>query len=192
MRIAIFDGDPRGRGTALDQAVTAFAEQAAANGDRCQRLRLAEMKVHQCVGCFACWVRTPGRCRLRDDGERLVAAAAGADLLVFAAPLRMGFVASLLKRANDRMIPVFLPYVDVVDGECHHPMRYEPFDLALIVERGDASADEIAATEQIYRRMAKNMAGKLAWSKVVDTARAEGFVPASDARKGQGHALGTH
>jgi multimeric flavodoxin WrbA len=116
----------------------------------------------------------------------------GADLLVFAAPMRMGFVASLLKRANDRMIPLVLPYVDVVDGECHHPMRYKPFDLALVVERGDASAEEVTATVQIYRRLAKNMAGKLAWSKVVEPTHAEGLVPAGDAGEGQGHALGAH
>ena len=192
MRIAIFDGDPRAPGTALDRELSACTEQAVARGDRCERLRLADLKLHQCVGCFDCWVKTPGRCRLRDEGEHLVAALARADLVVFAAPMRMGFVASLLKRANDRVIPILLPYIDVMGGECHHLVRYHELDVALVVERGDATAEELAATERIYKRLAKNMSGKFAWFKVVDTPRAEELSSMNPSREEQGHALGAH
>jgi multimeric flavodoxin WrbA len=165
---------------------------ATAGGDRCLRLRLAEMTIHQCVGCFSCWVKTPGRCRLRDDGEALLAATANVDLLVFASPMRMGFVNSLLKRANDRVLPNLLPYVRVVGGECHHPPRYRPFDLALLVERGDATDDEVAATERIYGRLAKNTSGKLAWTKVIDGDAVHAAIPALDAGKEHAHALRAH
>ena len=192
MRIAIFDGDPRVPGSLLDRDLIAFTEQAVARGDRCERLRLADLKLHQCVGCFDCWVKTPGRCRLRDDGGHLVAALARADLVVLAAPMRMGFVASLLKRANDRVIPILLPYIDVMRGECHHLLRYHALDVALVVERGDATAEELAATERIYKRLAKNMSGKFAWFKVVDAPRAEDLASTSNSRKEQSHALGAH
>lgn len=192
MRIAIFDGDARARGSALDRELTLFIEQSAVRGDRCERLRLADLKLHQCVGCFDCWVKTPGRCRLRDDGARLVTALVRADVVVFAAPMRMGFVASLLKRANDRVIPILLPYIDVMGGECHHVVRYHALDVALLVERGDATAEELAATERIYQRLAKNMSGKFAWFKVVETACAGELVSADNSRKEQSHALGAH
>jgi multimeric flavodoxin WrbA len=192
MRIAIFDGDPRPRGSALDRQLTAFVAEATGRGDHCRRLRLAEMTVHQCVGCFSCWVKTPGRCRLRDDGDQLLAATANVDLLVFASPMRMGFVTSLLKRANDRVLPNLLPYVRVVGGECHHPVRYKPFDLALLVERGDATADELAATERIYGRLAKNTSGKLAWSKVIDGDDVQPGIPVTLSGKEHGHALRNH
>ena len=192
MRIANFDGDARGPGSALDREITLFIEEAAACGDRCERLRLADLKLHQCVGCFDCWVKTPGRCRLRDDGARLVAALVRADVVVFAAPMRMGFVASLLKRANDRAIPILLPYIDVMGGECHHLVRYHALDVALLVERGDATAEELAATERIYKRLAKNMSGKFVWFKMVEAARTEELVSTDDSRKEQSHALGAH
>jgi multimeric flavodoxin WrbA len=192
MKIAIFDGDPRGRGTPLDVELGALLEQAKARGDRCERLRLAELEIHPCVGCFQCWVKDPGRCRLRDDGGRLAAAVAGVDLLVFAAPMRMGFVTSLLKRAQDRVIPNVLPYVEVVEGECHHPVRYHGFDVALLVERGDATAEEIAATIQIYRRFAKNTRGQFAWSRVIEGDGIGLPTQATNAGKELGHALGVH
>jgi hypothetical protein len=192
MQIAIFDGDARAPGSALDRELALFIEQAAARGDRCERLRLASLKLHQCVGCFDCWVKTPGRCRLRDDGGQLVAALVRADLVVFAAPMRMGFVVSLLKRANDRSIPVLLPYIDVTGGECHNFLRYHALDVALLVERGDATAEELGATERIYRRLAKNMSGKFAWFKVVEEARTEELVSTDNSRKEQIHALGAH
>ncbi|HEY3356792.1 MAG TPA: hypothetical protein VGQ83_26310 [Polyangia bacterium] len=170
MRVTILDGDPRGPGTPLERALTDVVRAAAARGDACEWLRLRELRLHQCVGCFDCWVKTPGRCRLRDDGARIVAAVAPADLLVLAAPLRMGFTSALLKRGTERVLPVLLPYIDLVDGECHHRPRYgHPMDLALVVERGDATDDELAATEQVYRRLAKNVGGRLAWVRRISS-----------------------
>jgi hypothetical protein len=113
-------------------------------------------------------------------------------LVVFAAPMRMGFVASLLKRANDRALPILLPYVDVMGGECHHFVRYHALDVALLVERGDATADELAATERIYQRLAKNMSGQFAWFKMVEAACAGELVSTDNSRKEQSHALGAH
>ena len=168
MHIVIFDGDPRPRGTALDAALLRYAAEVVANGNRCERVRLADLTFHECVGCFDCWLKTPGRCRLRDDGEQLVAAMVRADLLVHAAPMRVGFVSSLLRRSHDRVIPFLLPYTRLVEGECHHRMRYHALDIALWLERGDSSPDELAITRRIYHRLAKNTAGKLAWCKVMD------------------------
>ena len=160
----ILDGDDRGAGTALDRAIVALAAELPG----ATRLRLAGLTLHQCVGCFGCWVQTPGRCRLRDDGAQIVAAAAAAELIVFAAPMRMGFTSALLKRATDRLIPIALPYIDLVDGECHHRLRYgRPLDLALLVEPGDASAEELAATEAVYRRFARNLHGRLRFVRTV-------------------------
>jgi multimeric flavodoxin WrbA len=167
MKIAVLDGETRGAGTALDRAIEGLMTQAAARGDACLRLPLSHLDIHQCVGCFDCWIKTPGICRLQDDGSRLAAASAWCDLMVFASPMRMGFTNALLKRATDRLIPAMLPYIRVVGAECHHTLRYDRgFDLALLLERGDASDEEIRVTEGVYRRLAKNVDGELAWVRL--------------------------
>ncbi|MFH0902775.1 MAG: NAD(P)H-dependent oxidoreductase [Pseudomonadota bacterium] len=169
-RIVILDGDPRGPGFPLDNALARLVTESLAKGDLCQRLRLSQLTIHQCVGCFDCWLKTPGRCRLRDDGSKLVAAIASASTLVFASPMRMGFTAALLKRATDRLIPIALPYIEVVNGECHHRTRYgHGIDVALMVERSDASAEELDATELIYRRLARNMRGRFLWFRAIES-----------------------
>jgi multimeric flavodoxin WrbA len=182
MRIAILDGDARGPGTPLDVAIEGLTTRTRARGGSCERLRLAQLAIHECVGCFDCWLKTPGLCRLRDDGRRVVEATAGADLVVFAAPMRMGFTTGLLKRATDRLIPLLLPYIQVVDGECHHTMRNgRGFDLGLLVERCDATDQELQVTEHLYRRIAKNMQGELAWMELAGASRKE-ELHAMDAR----------
>jgi multimeric flavodoxin WrbA len=164
MRTVILDGDPRDPDTPLDRALSQWVRDAQERGDVCEQFHLRDLKLHQCVGCLNCFLKSPGRCRLRDDGARIVAAVAQADLVVFAAPMRMGFTSALLKRATDRIVPNVLPYIEVVDGECRHPMRYgHGIDLALVVERGDATVEELAATEFIYQRLAKNLHGRFAW-----------------------------
>jgi hypothetical protein len=163
-RMLILEGDSRSAGTALDCSISALAAEAEARGDTWERLRLADLHLQQCVGCFDCWLKTPGRCRMRDGGPTLHAALAIADVVVLASPLRMGFTSALLKRACDRVIPSCVPYLEMIGGECHHRSRYGRHpDLGLLLERCDATDDEIAATEEIYRRMALNLCGKLAW-----------------------------
>lgn len=172
-RMLILDGDGRGTGTALDRAINAVAAEADACGDPCERLRLAELDLQQCVGCFDCWLKTPGRCRMRDGGPSLHAAMANADVVVFASPLRMGFTSALLKRACDRVIPNFLPYLEMIRGECHHRSRYGRHpEVGLLLERCDATEDEVAATEAIYRRMALSLCGKLAWVRFAESTAA--------------------
>lgn len=172
-RVLILDGDGRGGGTRLDLAVQSLIAEAQARGQSCERLRLAELKLHECIGCFDCWLKAPGRCRLRDEGPRLHAAMAVADVVVFASPLRMGFTSALLKRACDRLLPNFLPYLEMIGGECHHRSRYGRHpDVGLLIERCDATDDEVAATEQIYRRLALSLSGKLTWVRLADASAA--------------------
>jgi multimeric flavodoxin WrbA len=32
---------------------------------------LREIKLAHCIGCFACWLETPGVCRFRDAGREI-------------------------------------------------------------------------------------------------------------------------
>ena len=65
-----------------------------------------------------------------------------ADFILWAAPLKMGFPAALLKMANDKHLPLIHPYMVVDQGEAHHLKRYARYPrLGLLVEK-EADTDE--------------------------------------------------
>jgi multimeric flavodoxin WrbA len=76
------------------------------------------------MGCFGCWVKTPGICVIDDDGREIAKKAAQGDLLVYLTPVTFGGYSSELKKTLDRIIPVLLPYFTLINGEIHHQMRY--------------------------------------------------------------------
>lgn len=85
---------------------------------------VAEMKMAHCQGCWDCWTKTPGICRLQDDGVEYLKSLINTELLLFASPVTAGFFTSETKKALDRFIPEALPYIEIHKGECHHIPRY--------------------------------------------------------------------
>jgi multimeric flavodoxin WrbA len=88
--------------------------------------KLREIKIADCMGCFGCWIKTPGECVI-DDAERVLAKKlAHADLRVFLTPVVFGGYSYELKKALDRQIGNILPFFTKNEqGEIHHARRYE-------------------------------------------------------------------
>lgn len=87
---------------------------------------LREIKIADCLGCFGCWIKTPGQCVI-DDAERDIAKKlAYADLKVYLTPIVFGGYSYELKKSLDRQICNILPFfAKEKNGEIHHPSRYE-------------------------------------------------------------------
>lgn len=81
-------------------------------------------KFKSCIGCFGCWVKTPGLCIHNDGGNPIIAQALQADTLVWLSPLSFGGYSSNLKILIDRHLPLILPYFSRRHGELHHKSRY--------------------------------------------------------------------
>ncbi|MBC5582518.1 flavodoxin family protein [Anaerofilum sp. BX8] len=86
-------------------------------------LDLKRRKIRPCTGCWACWVRTPGRCAQRDLDD-FYRSFVNAERAVFLPRPRCGFVSGDLKNLFDRMIPLALPYISYQTGESMHAPRY--------------------------------------------------------------------
>jgi hypothetical protein len=57
-----------------------------------------------------------------------------------------------LKKVQDRFVPIAHPYIELVDGECHHRHRYEHnADVGVIVEptAEDSEADLAITLESV-------------------------------------------
>jgi len=120
---------------------------------------IAEMKMAHCLGCWDCWTKTPGICRLKDDGVGYLKSLINTDLLLFASPVTAGFFTSETKKALDRFIPEALPYIGIYEKECHHLPRY-PHRKSIgfiLLDQNDIEAEAREIIEESIDRNGLNM-----------------------------------
>jgi multimeric flavodoxin WrbA len=112
-----------------------------------------------CLGCFGCWLKTPGRCVVSRDGwEALIKSFVRADLVVLAGEIPYGSFAPTIKAALDRWLPTLLPYFRRFRGEMHHVPRYEKRPRILSVALGEALAAEEETHLELMRSFCDNAA----------------------------------
>jgi multimeric flavodoxin WrbA len=124
MDVLILDGGPRdNRGSPGRELAAMVAGEARAKGHAVTAFELDGLAIKACRGCFACWVKHPGLCAIKDDQEQVLRAMAAAALQVWITPVTFGGYAPALKKALDRFIPNLLPFIVRREGEVHHPLR---------------------------------------------------------------------
>jgi len=168
MKITVLNGSPAESGFELDSYLRNLEKLLESSGHQVSCLTLRRMNLHHCIGCWACWVTSPGKCVLEDEAATVCEAGINADFLIFASPVIMGFTSALLKKASDRMIPLIHPYFEIVNGEVHHQGRYEKYPaLGLLLEQtGDTDEEDIEIIGDIYSRIALNLKSKLCFRRL--------------------------
>ncbi|MDR1677590.1 MAG: hypothetical protein LBS44_04275 [Deltaproteobacteria bacterium] len=81
-------------------------------------------KVKNCQGCFNCWVKTPGRCIIKDRGSDFAHLIATHDRLTLVSRLVFGGLSPAIKAIIDRSIGYILPFFEYRDGQMFHRKRY--------------------------------------------------------------------
>lgn len=169
MNVLILNGGPAdGRGSVCRKIKGAVADEARSRRWAVAAFDLDGMSIKPCRGCFACWLRHPGICVIKDEQEEVLKAMVTSDLQVWITPVLFGGYGPALKRALDRSIPNILPFFTRIGGEVHHPQRYDRRRKFLAV--GTLPAPD-AESERIFhhlvRRNALNLGIVAAESSVV-------------------------
>jgi ferredoxin-NADP reductase/multimeric flavodoxin WrbA len=145
-------------------ALSAEVERQLANRhDTVRTFHLRDFAIGHCLGEFDCWVKTPGRCRIHDEGQEIERAVHDAELLVLLTPLRFGGYGPQLKKAVDRLLPLVTPYFEKRADLTHHQHRYER--MPHIVAIGWDAAPS-AARERLFHAFVESNAlnlGSPAW-----------------------------
>jgi multimeric flavodoxin WrbA len=169
MKITIINGNPEPSGFDfyLAQVQTALAN----SGHTVTRLDLRDLPLRYCVGCWGCWVKTPGECVARDASLEIDRAVINADFVLWAAPLKMGFPAALLKMALDKHLPLIHPYMEVDQGEAHHLKRYARSPRVGLLLEKEPTTDErdLQIVTDIHCRTALNFKTRLDFSLTTET-----------------------
>ena len=134
MKITILNGNPEL--SPFDIYLVKLKSTLEAQGHQVTQLELRDLPLRYCIGCWGCWVKTPGQCITQDASVEIDRAVINSDFTLWAAPLKMGFPAELLKMALDKHLPLIHPYSEVVFGESHHLRRYRRYPrLGLLLEK---------------------------------------------------------
>lgn len=118
---------------------------------------LSKLKISNCVGCFGCWTRTPGKCVFRDDATKVYPYIAASDRVVYVSRVCYGGYDSIMKTMLERAIPVQQAFIRIHNGETHHVQRAVKVKKATIVAYGDISPEEQDIFRQLIARNAHNM-----------------------------------
>jgi len=95
-----------------------------ADGAQVETIPLREAKLAHCLGCFNCWVKTPGMCVEADAGRDIAKAMIRSDVTVLFTPVTFGGYSPELKKMVDRFVQLASPFFQMDHGEVHHPPRY--------------------------------------------------------------------
>jgi multimeric flavodoxin WrbA len=154
VRITILNGNPDPGDRDFDGYLKSLDGGLKGKRHEVKTHTLREMKIRYCVSCWNCWFKTPGICRFEDSMPDVYRSVVAEDLVIFASPVIMGFTSALLKRASERLIPLLLPHVDLVQGENHHRGRYERVAAwGLVLQKNpDTDDEDIRIISDIYRR----------------------------------------
>ena len=78
-----------------------------------------------CIGCFGCWVKTPGQCVLQDGYQDLGHWLGKCDKLTLVSQCTYGSFSPGVKNLMDRSISYISPHFVMREGAMHHKRRYD-------------------------------------------------------------------
>jgi multimeric flavodoxin WrbA len=108
----------------MDLLYSSLIEELKQNRFDIESFLLRNVKVAACQGCFECWVKTPGECKIDDFGRKFAKKLVQSNLVLHFTPITFGGYSSELKKVIDRFIPTILPFFTKRAGEIHHKQRY--------------------------------------------------------------------
>lgn len=121
MNILIINGSPKGERSDTLKIARAFVEGTGETADVIDTMRVS---VKPCLGCYACWRKTPGKCVQTDDMAGILEKILGSDLVIWSSPLYCYGFPSNCKALFDRLLPLALPAQNVDEhGHTVHPGR---------------------------------------------------------------------
>lgn len=114
--------------------------------------------IQHCIGCFGCWIKTPGACVIRDKygdmGEKLSKCQ---EVIIISKCFYGGF-SPFVKNVLDRSISYIHPYFAFRNGEMHHRRRYDNhIDLKVWFYGDNITDHEKKTAEKLVQANAINL-----------------------------------
>ena len=110
-----------------------------------------------CIGCFGCWLKTPGTCVMKDGFQDMGKKLSEVEELQIISKVTFGSYSSAVKNVLDRSISYVLPFFEIRNGEMHHGERYHNDLKISAVFYGDITESEKETSRNLVKANAINL-----------------------------------
>ena len=109
-------------------------------------------KIHPCICCYGCFIKTPGQCVIKDGYDNLGLLFSKCNQLIIISQCFYGGYSPFVKNVIDRgACPYLLPYFETRNGEMHHQMRYKNSIELIVHFYGKISEAEKETAEKLVK-----------------------------------------
>lgn len=125
---------------------------------------------HYCIGCFGCWLKTPGRCVIKDAYETMGEKLSKVDEFLIISKATFGSYSSSVKNVLDRSISYVMPFFEIRKGEMHHKERYHKnLTISAIFYGDDMTEMEKETSQDLVTANAVNLNGTVGYVCFADS-----------------------
>ncbi len=138
MKVLALNSSPRKKGESLTGLMLDHLALGMIDaGAEVEIVDLRKKKINNCIGCFTCWTKTPGKCVHKDDmTDELFPKWLMSDIVVYATPLYHYTVNAEMKRFIERTLPVAEPFFVKRGEKTSHPIRKKPPSAVILSVAG--------------------------------------------------------
>lgn len=112
--------------------------------------------IKDCLGCFGCWLKTPGQCILTDDYQTMGALLGKASSLLILSKCTYGTYSPFIRNVLDRSLSYVHPDFTKREGEIHHKLRYSNRVQLTVFFYGNTTLEEEKTAKEIVHGNAVN------------------------------------
>ena len=126
MNVLLINGSPKGSRSNTYRLASSFVEGLrSVENISLKDVTVGQKQITPCLGCFACWNKTPGKCCICDDMAELLQDLLWADVTIWSFPLYYFSIPGPLKNLMDRQLPLSMPFMTQDSEGGGHPSRYD-------------------------------------------------------------------
>ncbi|MDR0370945.1 MAG: NAD(P)H-dependent oxidoreductase [Prevotellaceae bacterium] len=157
--VIIINASPRSVNGYTEQFAVRFAEGMREAGANVEEIYLSGLRIKTCTGCWHCWIRENG-CVFdeKDDFYKLFEKVNQVDMVVYALPLYVDGMPSILKNYFDRSVRRVYPYISGDTEKMRHPRRIDRKNqtMAILSICGFQEKRQFKALEMHFKAIAHN------------------------------------
>jgi multimeric flavodoxin WrbA len=114
-------------------------------------------KIHPCICCFGCWIKTPGQCVIKDGYDNMGELMSKSSRLIIISQCLYGGYSPFVKNVIDKSISYLLPYFKIKNGETHHKRRYDNNIDLIVYFYGKITESEKETARKLIKANGINM-----------------------------------